>query len=352
MHGRFLRESSFLIQYCRLLIVNSHESAHIFGAVHDCTADTCSSNEQCCPLSTSSCNADAQYLMNPVSTSSQSEFSPCTIGNICSMMGSNSIETSCLVDNDNIPTLNVGQCGNGIVEEGEDCDCGKDDCSECCDGSTCRFREGAVCDDAAGSCCTDCQFLSADTICRASTGDCDLSESCTGNSSACPADRHLPDGDSCGRESGLFCASGQCTNRDMQCRDQMSRNSTDVSSCGGNSCSLHCSVGTSYGSSDCMDIGQSVLDGTPCDGGLCESGQCRTDEGSWVDEHRSLIIGLSAGVGGALVLAILAIVICRCCTRRRKHEKKLSPAVSATSVPDLTPPYRPPQHGPGTVRYA
>lgn len=329
--------------------LSSHESAHIFGAVHDCTADTCSSSEQCCPLSTSSCNADAQYLMNPVSTSSQSEFSPCTIGNICSMFGSSSIETSCLVNSDNVPTLTVGQCGNGIVEAGEDCDCGEDDCGECCNGSTCRFREGAVCDDAAGSCCTNCQFLSADTVCRASTGACDLSETCTGDSSTCPSDRHVPDGDACGTESGLFCASGQCTNRDMQCRDQLSRNSTDITSCGGNSCSLRCSVG---GSTDCMDIGQSVLDGTPCDGGLCQNGQCQTDEGSWVDEHRSLVIGLAAGVGGALVLAVLAVIILCCRSRRRKHGEKLSPAISVTSVPDLPPPYSGREHGPGTVRYA
>lgn len=101
-----------------------------------------------------------------------------------------------------------------------------------------------------------------------------------------------------------------------------------------------------------MDIGQSVLDGTPCDGGLCQNGQCRKDEGSWFNEHRSLVIGLAAGVGGALVLAVLAVIILCCRSRRRKHGKKLSPSVSVTSVPNLPSPYNAREHGSGAVRYA
>lgn len=266
--------------------------------------------------------------MNPVSTSSQTEFSPCTVGNVCSMIGSGRVETSCLVDNANVPTLTLGQCGNGIVEEGEDCDCVGDDCGECCDGSTCRFREGAVCDDSSGPCCTDCQFVSADMVCRASTGSCDLSEYCTGSSSACPTDRYVPNGDACGTDPGFFCASGQCTSRDMQCREQLNMNNTDVSFCGSDSCRLSCTVGASYNSTDyCMDTGQSVLNGTPCDGGLCEGGQCRGNEGSWVDQHRSLVIGLAAGIGGTLVLATLATIILCYRSRRGREGKKLSPVV-------------------------
>ena len=349
--GRSLRKSFFQFDYPRYLIDLSrrHESAHLFGAVHDCDANVCSSGGQCCQLSSSTCDADGQYLMNPFSTTSQTEFSPCTIGNICSMIGSGDVETSCLMDNDNVPTITAGECGNGIVEEGEDCDCGEDDetCSDCCDGSTCRFREGAVCDDAAGPCCTDCQFASADTVCRASTGSCDIEETCTGNSSPCPEDRHVPNGQTCGDDSSLFCASGQCTNRDMQCREQMDRNSSSISSCDSNSCSLRCS-GTGYGSGDyCMSMDQFVLDGTPCSGGLCDNGQCQRDESSWVDEHRSLVIGLSAGIGGALVLAVLFGIICCCCSRKKGAKKMSTPVAPVAPVPP--PPYYAPEHGFGTA---
>ncbi|KAA8647990.1 ADAM metallopeptidase domain [Aspergillus tanneri] len=99
--------------------VFAHESAHTFGAVHDCTADTCSSG-QCCPRSTSTCDANAQYLMNPFSASSQSDFSPCTVGNVCGLIGSGNVLTRCLISNRNVPTITANECGNGIVEEGED----------------------------------------------------------------------------------------------------------------------------------------------------------------------------------------------------------------------------------------
>ncbi|KAL5000874.1 Metallo-peptidase family M12-domain-containing protein [Aspergillus recurvatus] len=297
----------------------AHESAHTFGAYHDCDSSTCSlsgSSRQCCPLSASTCNAGSNYLMNPVSASSQTEFSPCTIGNVCSSIGSRRVSTRCLTTNTNTPTVSAGECGNGIVEAGEECDCG-DECdgNECCDGSTCRFRGDAVCDSASGDggCCRDCQFLSAGTVCRAAVSECDIEETCPGDSGDCPDDETENDGDSCGDESEeLFCASGRCTSRDLQCREQISGDNSTISSCGNSTdtCILSCSASIATGS--CSNAG-TVLDGTPCDGGLCSEGVCRSstrnngDDGrSWVDRHRALVIGLSAGIGGFLVLVILA----------------------------------------------
>ncbi|RAH39892.1 ADAM family of metalloprotease ADM-A, partial [Aspergillus brunneoviolaceus CBS 621.78] len=127
--------------------VFAHESGHMFGAIHDCESPACSSSRaQCCPLSSSTCDASGAYLMNPSSSSRQITFSPCSIGNICSLIGNRRVQTSCLADGSdrNLTMITPEGCGNGIVEEGEECDCGGH-CQEdaCCDGATCRFREGA-----------------------------------------------------------------------------------------------------------------------------------------------------------------------------------------------------------------
>jgi hypothetical protein len=222
--------------------------------------------------------------MNPASSPSQTAFSPCSIRTICSQLRDGTVSTSCLVSNSNITTITAGQCGNGIVEVGEECDCGAN-CAQnsCCDGSTCRLRAGAACDDAASPCCTNCQFASADTVCRPSTGPCDLEERCTGNSTICPADQFSSDG---------------------RCREDRAESPT---------WSWPCSNG------ECRGIG---------------------DGRSWFDRNRSVVIGLAAGIGGALVLAILGCIICSC---RRRPAKKAPPPVP------LVPQYYPP---PPPYRYA
>ena len=254
--------------------VIAHESGHTFGAVHDCDSQTCGdssvvSSQQCCPLSRDSCDAGSRYIMNPSTSEGITAFSPCSIGNICSALGRNSVKSQCLSNNQGVTTITGQQCGNGIVEAGEDCDCGgTENCGNntCCDPTTCKFKNSAVCDDSNEDCCTNCQFSSAGAVCRASTGQCDLQETCSGTNATCPPDSYTPDGQGCG--SGLQCASGQCTSRSQQCKTLMGSYTTknDTYACNSQDCTLSC-ASPEFGPGVCYSMQQNFLDGTTCGGG-------------------------------------------------------------------------------------
>uniref|UniRef100_A0A8C2M4F4 Disintegrin and metalloproteinase domain-containing protein 25 n=1 Tax=Cricetulus griseus TaxID=10029 RepID=A0A8C2M4F4_CRIGR len=107
-------------------------------------------------------------------------------------------------------------CGNGVVEDGEQCDCGSwqacraDPC--CVEG--CMLQGGASC--AFGLCCKDCKIMPSGTMCREPANECDLPEWCDGHSHECPNDVYLLDGSSC--KDGGYCYEKRCNSRDEQCQ--------------------------------------------------------------------------------------------------------------------------------------
>ncbi|MCJ1313284.1 hypothetical protein MMC25_006961 [Agyrium rufum] len=323
--------------------VIAHESGHTFGAVHDCDSQTCgnsqiTASQQCCPLSSTSCDAQAQFIMNP-STGNGVTFSPCTVGNICSAFLRNSVNINCLADNKGVSTISGGVCGNGIVEEGEECDCGGAQCgdNQCCDSKTCKFINNAVCDDSNEDCCNSCQFASSGTVCRTSTGSCDPQEVCTGTTSNCPTDTVAPDGQGCG--NGLQCASGQCTSRNLQCKTLMGSytSNNDTYACDDQGCTLSC-ASPQFGPGTCYSMQQNFLDGTPCGGGgTCGNGQCKgtstlKEANQWITHNKPLVIGLAVGVGTLILLLITACLVRRCATSRlrsrRGRSSKSAPGMS------------------------
>ncbi|CDZ96471.1 Meltrins, fertilins and related Zn-dependent metalloproteinases of the ADAMs family [Phaffia rhodozyma] len=324
----------------------AHETGHNFGAIHDCASGCSLGQTTCCPLSVSQCNADGQYLMSPVSSRGETVFSPCSIGNICSVIGNKAIDLSCLKQPGSTDVISLQQCGNGILEPGEDCDPGSNATSACCDPATCKFRTGAVCDPTSAACCTEtCQYASSSVVCRPAQGECDIQETCTGNSSSCPTDRTVDDRTSCGTSGqGLTCASGVCTSRDLQCKlagmDYKLDRACSSLPVGTSSCSLTCQAPGSINT--CVSLNSHFLDGTACGySGTCQNGSCAGQSGlesakGWYRDHLNIAIPVTVVVG-LIVLAIIFSVarcICGCGSRKKKGRR-------AVLVTDTHPPMYP-----------
>ncbi|XP_040201010.1 disintegrin and metalloproteinase domain-containing protein 19 [Rana temporaria] len=124
----------------------------------------------------------------------------------------------CLSNTPDTKTLYGGaRCGNGFLEEGEQCDCGDvEQCDNpCCNATTCTLLPGAVC--AHGTCCHQCRLRPPGFPCRKTSRACDLPEFCTGHSPVCPSNSFQLDGTSC-QDGDAFCYNGRCLTHKQQCR--------------------------------------------------------------------------------------------------------------------------------------
>ncbi|XP_064599633.1 disintegrin and metalloproteinase domain-containing protein 12-like [Liolophura sinensis] len=110
-------------------------------------------------------------------------------------------------------------CGNGFVEEGEQCDCGLPEAcdNKCCNATSCTFTPIAVC--ATGECCdkSTCMLIPEATECRAAKGPCDFAEYCDGKKEFCPADVYVENGLQC-KDGAAYCYDGQCNTPTDQCQ--------------------------------------------------------------------------------------------------------------------------------------
>ncbi|CAL8305833.1 unnamed protein product [Boreogadus saida] len=178
--------------------VVAHELGHNLGMKHD--------NKRGCPCGSSCIMAET--------AGGSTNFSTCSADDFEALVRNGGGQ--CLK---NPPTHSVGlsQCGNGLLEDEEQCDCGRpEECNNrCCDAATCRFSAGSSCAD--GLCCNNCQVRVAGTPCRDSVNACDLPEYCRGNSGFCPEDFYVMDGLSC-EDASAYCYEGRCQTYDSQCR--------------------------------------------------------------------------------------------------------------------------------------
>lgn len=108
-------------------------------------------------------------------------------------------------------------CGNSLVETGEQCDQGA------ANGTT-------------GSCCSaSCTLNPMGTLCRASAGECDPAETCSGSSPTCPADVKSGSGTSC-TSDGNVCTVDQCDGSSSACQHPAGNGGTLCRAGSGDTC--------------------------------------------------------------------------------------------------------------------
>ncbi|XP_004782031.1 disintegrin and metalloproteinase domain-containing protein 21-like [Mustela nigripes] len=150
-------------------------------------------------------------------------FSNCSYTHIQHIVGGGVLECMYRTQNEYFnKSLTHNRCGNHVVDQGEECDCGsfKQCYSNPCCTNACSFTSGSKCN--TGRCCTNCTYSPPGTLCRPIQNICDLPEYCRGKSLACPDDFYMQDGTPC-TEVG-YCYLGNCTDPTVHCQEIFGKN--------------------------------------------------------------------------------------------------------------------------------
>ncbi|RVE71682.1 hypothetical protein OJAV_G00054480 [Oryzias javanicus] len=190
-------------------ITFAHEVGHNFGSPHD-------SGSECTPGESKSQDKKEKgnYIMYARATSgdklNNNKFSICSVRNISQVLEKK--RGNCFVES--------GQpiCGNGLVELGEECDCGySDQCrDQCCydanqpDNKKCKLKPGKACSPSQGPCCTaECTHKGRNEKCREES-ECAHQGMCSGTSPSCPTSEPKANFTACHGETQV-CLNGGCS---------------------------------------------------------------------------------------------------------------------------------------------
>ncbi|XP_013207430.1 disintegrin and metalloproteinase domain-containing protein 26A-like [Microtus ochrogaster] len=180
-----------------MAFIIAHEMGHNLGMLHDDSECTC---------------GRLSCIMAPAKSNSN-KFSNCSYEQLYETI----TRRTCLYNiPDEVVSTNLTWCGNSLVEEGEQCDCGSSEACKrdpCC-SDDCVFKRGAEC--AFGLCCRSCKFIPAGTMCRRQNNECDLPEWCNGTSAECPEDMYVADGNLC--HDGGYCYKRACHKHEAHCQ--------------------------------------------------------------------------------------------------------------------------------------
>ncbi|XP_071103682.1 ADAM 17-like protease [Haliotis cracherodii] len=295
-------------------LVTAH--GHNWGSEHD--VDT----SECAPDSFNK----GRYIMYPYAVSGWEEnnhiFSPCSRRYVSDVLRAKAFK--CFVERkDNVP-----YCGNGIVDNLENCDAGPDG-DDCCT-SQCRFKSGASCSPMNSECCENCQMATEDYQCRiTSPNSCLQSTKCNGSSYDCPMAEPKSNGTDC--IVGGKCYDGICKSfcevMDMEpciCSDTQS------------ACA-RCCKHTDSGPEGCKAQGGNLEEGRPCYQGYCsKEGTCTKSTTDLVYRFFDFIEKLTPSkfveimrsniVGTVIVLSLIIWVpaswVFSCIDKRQEKESK------------------------------
>lgn len=189
----------------------AHEMGHSFGSPHDNLQ-----NSKCVPN-----NIYGNFLMFPYASNgdlpNNNVFSSCSINYIYPVLRN---KAGCFKDS------MQAVCGNGIIETGEECDCGNSNtCSsldKCCTPSDisnfdadkpCTYRRsgGSHCSPRKSHCCTsECKIVDSNVnkVCNVGS-DCKLVSVCNGVSAQCPESVAMDDTTPCSKGT-KSCLGGVC----------------------------------------------------------------------------------------------------------------------------------------------
>ncbi|XP_037668702.1 disintegrin and metalloproteinase domain-containing protein 2 [Choloepus didactylus] len=161
-------------------------------------------------------------LMNPeaIHFSGVKMFSNCSLEDFAHFISKP--KSQCLQNQPRLdPSYKIAVCGNAVVEEGEQCDCGTPQTCDtpegrCCNRETCTLTADSNC--VTGDCCQNCVYKAKGVQCRSAIDECDLAEYCNGSSASCQEDFFIQNGHPCGQNQWL-CLEGKCTSGIKQCTE-------------------------------------------------------------------------------------------------------------------------------------
>ncbi|KAF1748380.1 hypothetical protein GCK72_024847 [Caenorhabditis remanei] len=276
-------------------IVVAHEYGHAWGANHDSTIDSSDPDvEDCNPNNQNG----GSYIMSQFAQTGYEPnnvlFSPCSMKAIREVLTNK--WHGCFQEE------MTSFCGNGIVEDGEECDNGVETDEQdvsCCD-KFCRLAVGAKCSPLNHICCTTtCHFHNSSHVCL--PGDpllCKADAVCNGATGECPPAPPVEDEQEC-------IEGGECSNG--ICLPYCEKKSIGKKSCICEDLDLSCRRCCRDQNGTCSPVSDHVYlrDGLKCAKGTCRNKKCVNEV---VDNVRNYFLSPFQSTSGLFVFLKTHIV--------------------------------------------